>query len=272
MPYQIFLSSTYRDLVAERQAVEQVIVALGQHFKGMEHFFAREETPLETCLAEVTRPHWLVLVVGQRYGATDADGISYTEREYLRAGELNIPRFVFLKDDAAMDAPRDDEPAQRASIKRFRADLMARHTVAFFKNPDEIAKQIALTLAREIVIRGATSRGLMPHAPPEIFVGRQDELRDIAARLREDGTVGIAGVRGLGGIGKSALATVFAYAHIAEYPDGLLWVTLAGRDPMLLLSDLANVFGEDVSRYADVAGRAARARAPRRQARAPHPR
>lgn len=72
MPYQIFLSSTYRDLAAERQAVEQVIVALGQHFKGMEHFFAREETPLETCLAEVTRPHWLVLVVGQRYGATDA--------------------------------------------------------------------------------------------------------------------------------------------------------------------------------------------------------
>jgi len=59
MPFQIFLSSTYRDLIAERQAVEQVIVALGQHFKGMEHFFAREEIPLETCLAEVAlaRPH-----------------------------------------------------------------------------------------------------------------------------------------------------------------------------------------------------------------------
>jgi tetratricopeptide (TPR) repeat protein len=261
MPYQIFLSSTYRDLVTERQAVEQVIVALGQHFKGMEHFFAREETPLETCLDAVARSHWLVLVVGQRYGATDANGISYTEREYLRAGQLNIPRFVFLQDDAVTDAPRDDEPAKRASVKRFRADLMARHTIPPpFKTPDELAKQVALTLAREIIMRGAASRGLMP-PPPEIFVGRQDELRDIAARLRANGAVGIAGVRGLGGIGKSALATVFAYAHIAEYPDGLLWVTLAGRDPMLLLSDLANVFGEDVSRYGDVAGRAARVRA-----------
>gem|GEM_PF-1324716 len=261
MPYQIFLSSTYRDLIAEREAVEQVIVALGQHFKGMEHFFAREETPLETCLAEVARSHWLVLVVGQRYGATDAAGISYTEREYLRAGQLNIPRFVFLQDESATDAPRDDDPVKRASVKRFRVDLMARHTVAFFKNPNELAKQVALTLAREIIMRGAASRGLMPPPPPEIFVGRQDKLRDIAARLSANGAVGIAGVRGLGGIGKSALATVFAYAHIAEYPDGLLWVTLAGRDPMLLLSDLANVFGEDVSRYSDVAGRAARVRA-----------
>ncbi|MEW5719356.1 MAG: tetratricopeptide repeat protein, partial [Chloroflexota bacterium] len=236
-------------------------VALGQHFKGMEHFFAREETPLETCLDAVARSHWLVLVVGQRYGAIDERGISYTEREYLRAGELKIPRFVFLQDESVTDAPRDDEPAKRESVKRFRADLMARHTVAFFKNPDELAKQVALTLAREISIRVTASRGLMPHAPPEIFVGRDDELRDIAARLSANGAVGIAGVRGLGGIGKSALATVFAYAHIAEYPDGLLWVTLAGRDPMLLLSDLANVFGEDVSRYADVAGRAARVRA-----------
>ena len=90
---KIFLSSTYRDLIAERQAVEQVIVALGQHFKGMEHFFAREETPLEMCLAEVARSHWLVLVVGQRYGATDARGISYTEREYLRASSRFISAY-----------------------------------------------------------------------------------------------------------------------------------------------------------------------------------
>jgi len=138
---------------------------------------------------------------------------------------------------------------------------MARHTIAFFTSPDELAKQVALTLAREITKEVAAARGLMPPPPPGIFVGRQDELCDIAARLRANGPVGIAGVRGLGGIGKSALATVFAYAHIAEYPDGLLWVTLAGHDPMLMLSDIANVFGEDVSRYADVAGRAARVRA-----------
>ncbi len=84
MPFRIFLSSTYSDLIEERQAVERVIVALGQHLKGMEHFFAREETPLDTCLAEVAQSQMFVLVVGHRYGTTDANGISYAERGDLR--------------------------------------------------------------------------------------------------------------------------------------------------------------------------------------------
>lgn len=257
---KIFLSSTYTDLVPERQAVEKVIVALGQNFVGMEYFFSHEEDPLETCLAEVAQSQLMVLVVGQRYGSTDDKGVSSTEREYLCAGEHNIPRFVFLKDDA-VDAPRDMEPERQAGLKRFRSELMAHHALSFFKNPDELATQVALTLARELLKQLPSKRGLLPLPPPENFVGRAGELNDLQKRLRENGMVGIAGVRGVGGIGKSALATVFAYTRVADYPDGLLWAPLAGRDPMLVLSDLAKAYGEEVKDYADLPGRAARVRA-----------
>ncbi len=45
---KLFLSSTYTDLIPERAAAERVIVAMGQQFVGMEHFFAREETVPQT--------------------------------------------------------------------------------------------------------------------------------------------------------------------------------------------------------------------------------
>lgn len=70
MPFKIFLSSTYSDLIEERQAFGQVVVALGQHFRGIEHFFAREETPLETCISRAVadaRPRRLSSLRNDRF-------------------------------------------------------------------------------------------------------------------------------------------------------------------------------------------------------------
>ncbi len=54
---KLFLSFICTDLVDERAAAERVIIAMGQHFVGMEYFFAREETPLQMCL-DLLRTHF----------------------------------------------------------------------------------------------------------------------------------------------------------------------------------------------------------------------
>ncbi len=43
---------------------------------------------------------------------------------------------------------------------------------------------------------------------PERFVGRVEDLRWVEDRLRAGGATGITAVRGMGGIGKTALAAV----------------------------------------------------------------
>lgn len=179
MPFKIFLSSTLKDLVDERQAVEQVLVALGEQFMGMEYFFSREETALETCLTEVTQAQMLILIVGQRYGTTDADGISYTEHEYLRAGELGIPRLVFLQEDeSAPESKRDSEPSKQASLKRFRANLQKQHTVSFFKDEKDLKLAVSFTLHREF--NQLSARGVIRRPPPPGFF--QDLIAGLTPR------------------------------------------------------------------------------------------
>jgi DNA-binding SARP family transcriptional activator len=64
-------------------------------------------------------------------------------------------------------------------------------------------------------------------APHPWFTGRTGEL----AALDSAGTVVITAIGGTGGIGKTALALHWAHRHLADFPDGQLYVNLRGFDP-----------------------------------------
>ena len=56
------------------------------------------------------------------------------------------------------------------------------------------------------------------------FTGRGDDLAALAAALASGPTVTVRAIRGLGGVGKTQLATEFAYVHAADY-DLVYWIT-----------------------------------------------
>jgi len=69
----------------------------------------------------------------------------------------------------------------------------------------------------------------VPHqlpSPPRDFVGREDDLRKLLAGI--EGGVAISGLRGMGGIGKTALALVVADRLAGRYPDGQFFLDLRG--------------------------------------------
>lgn len=68
--------------------------------------------------------------------------------------------------------------------------------------------------------------GYLPH-PLTDFVGREDEVLDLAARIRGSRLVTLLGP---GGIGKTRLATEVAHAVAGEFPDGVWLVSLEGFD------------------------------------------
>ena len=73
---------------------------------------------------------------------------------------------------------------------------------------------------------------LVPHLPPppRDFTGRSEELKDLRAGFDRGAT--ITGLRGMGGIGKTALAYALAEKLTGRYPDGQILVELRGTDPV----------------------------------------
>ncbi len=62
--------------------------------------------------------------------------------------------------------------------------------------------------------------------PPRDFKGREDEIRDILSNFEKGAT--ITGLRGMGGVGKTALALVLADKIKSQFPDGQIFVDMRG--------------------------------------------
>ena len=69
----------------------------------------------------------------------------------------------------------------------------------------------------------------IPHQippPPRDFKGREDEISDILSNFEKGAT--ITGLRGMGGVGKTALSLVLAEKLKSKYPDGQIFVDMRG--------------------------------------------
>lgn len=73
--YQIFISSTFRDLIDERQAVLKSILELDHMPAGMELFPATYDTAWDLIKDVIDASDYYVLIIGGRYGSLDGEGI-----------------------------------------------------------------------------------------------------------------------------------------------------------------------------------------------------
>jgi tetratricopeptide (TPR) repeat protein len=78
-------------------------------------------------------------------------------------------------------------------------------------------------------------------AKPNDFIGRNEELNDLLGSFDHGGT--ITGLRGLGGVGKTALALVLADRLKGRFPDGQIFINLLGtsKDPLNPANAMAHV-------------------------------
>jgi hypothetical protein len=97
--YQIFVSSTFSDLVEERQAVSRAILDMGHIPAGMEMFPAADIEQLTYIWKVIDECDYYVLIIGARYGSLDEDGVSYTQREFQYAVETDKTVLAFLHKD-----------------------------------------------------------------------------------------------------------------------------------------------------------------------------
>ena len=80
--------------------------------------------------------------------------------------------------------------------------------------------------------------------PPSDFTGRDGELRELQAKF--EAGKNIIGLRGIGGVGKTALALKLVESLKDRYPDGQIMVDMKGttdpKSPMEAMGDVIHAY------------------------------
>ncbi|MBG1265834.1 tetratricopeptide repeat protein [Nostoc sp. WHI] len=139
------------------------------------------------------------------------------------ASELNIGAAAFKKrmtevyDKFAQSYPELANSESRGKLEKLRACLTRKYN----------GGQDVRPTIKEI------HQNIPPAVPFEKFVGREAELEELHQQLQKSRQVAIVAVAGMGGVGKTELATQYAKQHLENYQGGVCWLSAQGIDVII---------------------------------------
>lgn len=149
--YQVFVSSTFKDLHDERQEVIQALLELDCIPSGMELFPAANDDQWTLIKKVIDDCDYYIVIIGGRYGSLGPQGVSYTEMEYRYALEKGIPIIAFLhKNPGELSANRtEDNKEGREKLLAFR-ELAEKKMVKHWTTPSDLGSVVSRSLMRLI--------------------------------------------------------------------------------------------------------------------------
>lgn len=235
-----FLSSTFLDLVKEREAVLGVLRKKRLLTQAMEDFLATPNPPLATALEHLHNSDVMLLIIGFKAGSLLAggSGSTYTSAEYDELLKLRKAPLVFVKqkkrfwERKASWHNEERDPAKRKALDAFKARVTENHTPDYFTTAQDLVNKVLLALEQwqEMGRPGARKtfastadyfEGKNPTGHSQILdfgttlLGRDEQIRALN-EFAADPTQRVCIVSGRGGIGKSKLLYDWARARPAE--------------------------------------------------------
>lgn len=238
---RVFVSSTMRELAAERNAVREAVEAL-RLTPVLFELGARPHPPRELYAAYLKQSQVFVGVYGEEYGwvapGLDRSGI---EDEYLLGREL--PRLIYVREPVE----RRDERLT-ALLERIRSESAVSYRP--FKDAEELRDVVAEDLALLVSERfnAGVGRAMMLRSAPlpvpiGPLIGREREVAAVG-ELFSGKRTRLVTLVGPGGVGKSRLAFEVARVGGHEFPDGTVPVLLGPlRDAGVVPSTIASALG-----------------------------
>lgn len=175
----VFVCSTYRDLVSERNAVLDGLEGLTDQFASLTFYCPRSIQPLDVAKDEIRRSDVLILILGHLHGVI-APGldIPHAEAEYEEGAAEGKKVLVYLRDpDAGMHpAHFERDPARAAQLKAFRDKVELAHGAKVFDDIYSLVSMVTHDLWRL-----AQDSGLKPKSGPRTvkFKAKASETRRI---------------------------------------------------------------------------------------------
>jgi len=170
--FQVFISSTFKDLEEERQEVMHALLELDCMPSGMELFPAANESQWSLIKKVIDDCDYYLLILGGRYGTISPEGLSYTEMEYRYALSIDKPVIAFIhRNPGKIIADKSESsPEGKTKLAEFRAEVEKR-LCKQWETPQELGSVVSRSLVQ-----------LMKSTPAIGWV-RANELADREATL-----------------------------------------------------------------------------------------
>lgn len=149
--YQVFVSSTFRDLEEERQEVMHALLELDCMPSGMELFPAANDTQWNLIKKVIDDCDYYVLILGGQYGSIGPEGISYTEMEYRYALSTGKPTIAFLhRSPGKIIADKSESSAEgKEKLQAFR-ESVEKKLCKHWESPQELGSVVSRSLIQLI--------------------------------------------------------------------------------------------------------------------------
>lgn len=187
--YQVFVSSTYKDLADERAAVTQCLLEMGCIPVGMEQFPASDMSQMDYIEMMLDDCDYYVLILAGKYGSCDSDGIGFTEKEYDYAISKGIPVMSYVIRDAGklINEKCETTGSGRKKLQAFRTKVCSGKLVKFYTDIGSLQAAVAVSLNRCIQDFPAVGwiRGDATDAPDDIETKIEKYMREHTA-TKED--------------------------------------------------------------------------------------
>lgn len=190
--HQVFVSSTYKDLVEERQHVIHALLELDCIPAGMELFPAADEDAWTLIKEVIDSSDYYVLIIAGKYGSQNSEGTSYTEMEFDYAVSIGKPiiSFVFQDIDLLQGNKIEKTEELQDKLKLFRKKAELKHC-KYWKTPEDLGGKVSRSLIQ--LKKKHPSDGWIPgkYAADEKLFRTIEELRNRIQELELESIIGL---------------------------------------------------------------------------------
>lgn len=190
--YQVFISSTQKDLIDERNDIMQALLESKCIPAGMELFPSASKKSWDYIKQDIDESDFYLLVIAGMYGSLTKDSqgkpISFTEKEYEYAVKNNKPIMVFMHKDINLLPAGKVEKSQvgKKRLEKFKSRILNSNIqVSFWLNSGELISKIKSSI--QDLIRTVPNAGWIKGTD----INRQGITVDYINRLRNINEWGI---------------------------------------------------------------------------------
>ncbi|OUM02852.1 DUF4062 domain-containing protein [Variovorax sp. JS1663] len=247
--FQIFISSTYLDLIDERQSVLKAVLELEHIPAGMELFPATDASAWDLIKSVIDESDYYVLIVGGKYGSLHPDGLGFTEMEYDYAVDQKKPVIALLHNspDQIARGKTDIDEAQWKRLEKFREKVRKHHTCQFWTNAHDLKASVIVSLTsmfkRHPAVGWVRADSVPSGARIEDVLLLKERVAELEAQLNASRTMPAAGTDDLAqGDDEHTVETrIESRTHIFEpYPVVYSWDDLFANVAPALLNEASD--------------------------------